>query len=384
MTEYPYFDEMHEKIQEIAEDVAEKFKATAVRADETGDYEIVEENLKRLGELELLGLPIPQNYGGPNRGMRSYVRVAEEIAKACVSTAFALNSQLMCIQCILLAGNEEQKAQYFPSLTEEKIGAFAATEPEAGSDLASLQTTAEKKGEKYILNGKKHYITNGAIADTFIVFAKTAPSKGAKGISAFIVDSATPGIEIGKVEEKMGVKAAPTSEIFFDAVEIPKENRLGEEGEGFKIALQGLNYGRTGISAICVGVSKIALEKAVNFARQREQFGKPIAKKQAVRFKIADMATNIKAMENLTYHTAWLADRGERISKAAAIAKKFNAEKALDITKDTLQIYGGAGYTKEYPVERFYRDVRAMSIVDGTSEIMNVIIARHTIGRLSD
>lgn len=382
MTEYPYFEEVHKKIKDIAEDVAEEIKVTADRADETGDYEIVEENLKRLGELELLGLPIPHDYEGPERGMRSYVRVAEEIAKTSASTAFALNSQLMCIHCILQAGNEEQKAQYLPPLTEEKIGAFAATEPQAGSDLAALQSTAEKEGENYILNGKKHYITNGAIADTLIVFAKTSPTKGAKGISAFIVDSTTPGVEIGKVEEKMGMKAAPATEVFFDDVVVPKENRLGAEGQGFKIALQGLNYGRTGISAICVGVSKIALEKAVDYAKQRKQFGKTIAKQQAIRFKIADMETNIRAMENLTYHTAWLADRGKRISKAAAIAKKFNAEKALDITENTIQIYGGAGYTKEYPVERFYRDVRALPIVDGTSEIMNVVIARHTIGQL--
>ncbi|NIU85461.1 MAG: hypothetical protein GWN31_16960 [Candidatus Thorarchaeota archaeon] len=234
------------------------------------------------------------------------------------------------------------------------------------------------------MNGEKHYITNGSIADTFIVFAKTDPAKGARGISAFIIERDTPGLEMGRVEEKMGVKAAPATQLFLDDAKVPKANRLGKMGEGFNIALQTLDLGRTGLSAICVGVSKESLAMAVEYAKEREQFGQPIANHQGIRFMIADMATFLHAMENLTYHTAWIVDQGEQITKAAAMAKKFNSEHALDITDMTIQIFGGAGYTKEYPVERFYRDAKVTTIADGTTEIMNMVIARKIIGRLKE
>lgn len=384
MEKSAYFEEYHDDIQDTAQEVANEFQKTAAEADETADYSIVKDNLKRLGELGFLGLFLPEQYGGANGGTLGYVKAAVEIAKGCVSTAFSLNSQIMCSKAILMAGTEEQKKKFLPPLGIENIAAFAATEPEAGSDLASLKTTADLNGDTYLLNGEKHYITNGIIADTIIVFAKTSPSKGARGISAFIVDKNTPGLEMGRVEKKMGVKAAPATQLFFDDAEIPTENLLGEEGEGFKIALQCLDLGRIGLSAMCVGIAKIALKKAVEYATVREQFGKPIVKQQGIRFMIGDIATNIKAMENLTYHAAWLADQGERVTQQAAMAKKFNSQRAVEITDKAIQIFGGAGYTKEYPVERYHRDAKVMTIADGTSEIMNVIIARNTIERIKN
>ncbi len=384
MSNYPYFEIFHGSVRETARSVAKEFKETAAEADETGDYEHVKRNLQRLSELDLLAVTLPEAYGGVNAGMRTYVIVAEEIARGCTATAFALNSQLMCISSILVAGNDEQKKKFLPPLAKDAIGAFAATEPTAGSDLAALKTSAELEGDNYVLNGEKHYITNGSIADTFIVFAKTDPAKGARGISAFIIERDTPGLEMGRVEEKMGVKAAPATQLFLDDAKVPKANRLGKMGEGFNIALQTLDLGRTGLSAICVGVSKESLAMAVEYAKEREQFGQPIANHQGIRFMIADMATFLHAMENLTYHTAWIVDQGEQITKAAAMAKKFNSEHALDITDMTIQIFGGAGYTKEYPVERFYRDAKVTTIADGTTEIMNMVIARKIIGRLKE
>lgn len=379
MEKLPYFEDVHKDVQDVAKKAAEEFSQTAPIADEKEDYTIIEKNLKRLGELGILGLRIPAEYGGQGLDMRSYVLSLEEIAKVCPSTALSYDAHVLAADSIMFAGNEDQKKKYLPMLAKDKIGAFALSEPYAGSDAAALKTTAQLKNGKYVLRGEKHFITNGKIADVIVVFAKTDPAKGAKGISAFIVEKGTPGLKIGKLESKMGVRGSPTTQIFLDDVEVPKENLLGKENEGFKIAMEALDIGRIAVAAQSLGISKSAFDVALKYAKERIQFGQPIINFQAIQFMLADMYVKIKASENLTYYAAWLADKGEKVTLYASVAKLFSSEAALEITDKAIQILGGVGYTRDFPVERLHRDAKIMTIGEGTSEIQRLVIARNII-----
>ena len=381
MSKYPYFKDIHEEVLKVARAASEEFKKRASDADRNADHAIVESNLKRLEELNLSGLAIPREYGGQGLDMVAHTLVVEEIAKVCLSTAFTFSTHTQAMGCIYYDGTDEQKKKYLPALCKDKIGAFALTEPSAGSDPASGKTRAKLQGTEYVLNGSKCFCTGGAIADIIIVFASLDPEKGARGINAFIVEKGTPGLKIGKLEDKMGLRASPTTELFMDNCKVPKDNLLGNEGAGFSIAMNSLNYARVFMGAQCIGLSKAALEAAIAYAKERVQFGQPIIKQQAMQFMIAEMAAKIQAMESLTYHAAWLIDQKEPFAKEAAITKLFNAEAAMWITDKAIQIHGGVGYTKDYLVERYHRDAKIMEIAEGTSEIQKIVISRAVIGR---
>jgi len=381
MSKYPYFSDIHEEVVKVARVASDEFNKRASEADQKADHSIVESNLKRLAELNLSGLSIPKEYGGQGLDMISHVLVVEEIAKACVSTAFTFSTHTQAMGCIYQDGTDEQKRKYIPILCKDKIGAFALTESTAGSDPGSGKTRAKLQENDYILSGSKCFCTGGAIADVIVVFATTDPEKGARGISAFLVDKGTPGLKIGKVEDKMGLRASPTTELFLDDCAIPRDHRLGIEGTGFTIAMNSLNYARVFMGAQCIGLSKAALETSIAYAKERVQFGQPIIKLQAIQFLIADMATKINAMENIIYHAAWLMDKGENFATEASMAKLFCAEAATWISDRAIQILGGIGYTKDYPVERYHRDAKIMEIAEGTSEIQKIVISRAAIGR---
>ncbi len=382
MSDYPYFRDVHEDVREIARGAAEEFKKTAAEADETADYSIVERNLKRLGELGLLGLHMPEEYGGAGLDLVSHYVALEEIAKGCLATAFSYNTHRLAMDVINIGGTEEQKKKYLPPLCKDKIASFAITEPEAGSDAAAIKTRAKLEGNEYVLNGSKHFISNTIIADTNVLIAITDPEKKTRGFSGFIVEKGTPGLKIVGVEKKMGVKASPTTEYFLDNCRVPKENLLGIEGEGFSTAMQALEIARIGIGILGLGLSKAALQIAIAYAKERVQFGRPIIMNQAIQFHIADMASKIEAVENLLYHAAWLKDQGKSITKEASIAKLLATESCLFITDKAISILCGPGYTKDYPVERYHRDAKVLEMAAGTSEIQRLIISRQVVGKL--
>src|SRR5690606_23517321 len=277
-------------------------------------------------------------------------------------------------------GTLEQKERFLRPLAEgKKLGAYGLTEPGSGSDAAGMRTTAVRDGDSYVLNGSKIFITNGGEAEIYVVFALTDPEKKHRGITAFIVEKGTPGFSFGKKEQKLGIRSSPTLEILFDNCRIPAENRLGEEGEGFKIAMMTLDGGRNGIAAQAVGIAQGAFDAALAYAKEREQFGKPIAAQQAIQFKLADMATRIEASRLLTYQAAWLESQGLPYGKASAMAKLFAGDTAMDVTIEAVQIFGGYGYTREYPVERMMRDAKITQIYEGTNEIQRLVIARHLL-----
>lgn len=337
------------------------------------------EILKELGELGLLGMMVPPEYGGSGADAVGYVAALSEVAYACASTAVVMSVQnsIVC-ESLLRFGTQKQKERFLIPLAKgEVIGAFALTEPEAGSDPVSQSTTAEKYGDHYVLNGTKRFITSGKNAQTVIVTAKTDPTKRHKGISAFIVPKATPGFNTGHKEEKMGLRASDTTDLIFDQCKVPADQRLGDEGQGFHIAMQGLDGGRIGIAAQSVGVAQAAFDASVKYAKKRTQFGRSISKFQGLRWMIADMATQIEAARQLTLAAAVLKDRGENFTLQAAMAKLFASEMVNRVTGQAIQIHGGYGYTKDYPVERYYRDARVFTIYEGTSEIQRVVISNH-------
>lgn len=335
------------------------------------------DNVRDMASLGLLGLPVPEKYEGAALDTITYMIAIEEISCACASTGAILAVHISAgIMPLLLFGTEPQKQQYIPELASgEKLGAFALTEPNAGSDASGLVTTAKKNGNEYIINGAKCFITNGGEAETYIVFATVDKSKGVKGITAFIVEKNTPGFFIGKKEEKMGIRASSTTELTFDDCRIPVENLLGREGEGFKIAMIILDGARIGIAAQAVGIARAAFEEALQYARVREQFGKPIAQQQAVAFMLADMAIQIEAARQLVYHAAALKDAGLPYGTEAAMAKTFASDMAVKVALDAIQIMGGYGYSREYPVERLLRDAKITQIYEGTNQIQRVVIA---------
>jgi len=374
---YPYFEDFHEDIKNLAKNVSQELEKRAREADEKSSEEIMRENLKMLAELGFLGINIPEQYGGQGLDERSVVLSLEEIARGCAATAFSLGGHYLAVDSILIGGDEALKQKFLPRLAKDSIGAFALTEPNAGSDAASIVTRAEKKNGYYVLRGEKHYITNGSIADVFVVFAKTSPEKGARGITAFVVERGTPGLLIGKKEEKLGVRASPTNQVFLDNVEVPAENIIGKVDEGFKIAMQALTIGRIGMAAQAIGISRLALQLAINYAENRVQFGQPIINQQAIQFMLSDMFAMLRASEELTYRAAWLADRKADVTLEAAVAKLYATEAAKLIVDKSLQIHGGIGYTRDQVIERLYRDVRILMIAEGTSEIQRIIIFRN-------
>ena len=359
----------------VAEFAEREIKPKAQEIDETGEFP--SENIKKMAKLNLLGLPIPNEYGGAGVDTVSYVLAVEEVSKQCASTGVIMSVHTSVgTYPIYLFGTEDQKQKYVPPLAKgERIGAFALTEPSAGSDAAGVQTTAVLKGDQYILNGSKIFITNGSVAGSVVVMAMTDKSKGHRGISAFIVERDTPGFTYGSLEKTMGMIGSDTSELVFEECKIPKENLLAKEGMGFKIAMKALDAGRIGIAAQALGIAEAAMEESIKYSKEREQFGRPIASFQAIQWMIANMATEIEAARMLIYNAAQQKDKGERYSNEAAMAKLYASETAMRATTKALQIHGGYGYIKDYPVERFFRDAKITEIYEGTSEIQRLVIA---------
>lgn len=353
--------------------------ATAAERDRTKEFPA--ENFRQMGELGLMGMMIPEEYGGESADTISYVLALSEIAYACASTAVVMSVQnsIVC-ESFNKFGTEEQKQEYLILLASGGIiGAFGLTEPEAGSDPVSQQTTAVKDGEDYIINGTKRFVTSGKRAKVCLVTAKTDESKGHKGISCFIIPKGTPGLKVGHMEDKMGLRASDTADLILENCRVPAANMLGKEGDGFKIAMSGLDSGRIGIAAQSCGVAMAAFDAAVKYAKNRRQFGAAISKHQAIRFQIADMATQIEAAKQLTFSAASRKDRGEVYTKEASIAKLFASEMVNEVTARAIQIHGGYGFTKDYDVERYYRDARVFTIYEGTSEIQRVVISNQVL-----
>lgn len=337
-----------------------------------------EETVKKMAELNLMGIPWEEKYGGAGCDNLCYAIAVEEISRVCGSTGITLAAHISLGSFPIYAfGTEEQKKKYLVPLAKgEHIGAFGLTEANAGSDAKGTQTKAVLKGDKYILNGSKIFITNGGVAETLVVTAVTDKSQGVHGISSFIIEKDFPGFSIGKKEEKLGLRGSDTVELVFEDCEVPKENLLGKEGEGFKQFMKTLDGGRVSIGAMALGIAQGALDKSIPYAKERTQFGKPIAKFQAIQWMIADMATEIEAARHLVYNAARLEDAGRPFAKESAMCKLFASEAAMRATKDAIQIHGGYGYTKDYPVERYYRDAKLCEIGEGTSEIQRIVISR--------
>jgi len=357
-------------------------KEVAPLAEETDSEEKPPlELLKKAAMQGFLGATIPEEYGGVGLDTVSYCMLLEELAKACASTAMTISVHNgLAAKTILDNGNDEQKGKYLePMAMGERIGAFALTEPAAGSDAAALEATAIKDGEEFVLNGNKIWVSNGGIADVFLVFAKTDPDAGAKGISAFIVERGMPGFKVRYREKTLGLRGLTCNTLYFDDCRVPADNLLGQEGGGFKIAMKALDFARLSLSAICLGGAQAALEAGIQFAIEHEQFGGPIALKQAIQNFIADTAAEIEALRYLVYHTAWLADQGEPYTRDASIAKLVGSQIAMRAANRMLQVHGGYGYMKEYAIERMYRDFRALEITEGTSEIQRFIIASNIL-----
>ena len=338
--------------------------------------------IKEMGELGLMGVFIPEEYGGSGADVISYLLAVEELAKVDpgVAVTMSVNNSVCCFP-ILKFGTEEQKKKFLPQLaTGEVIGGFCLTEPNAGSDAGSLKTKAVKKGDKYIINGSKAWITNAGVGKYFVLLASTNPEAGHKGISAFIVDAEHPGFIVDKPEDKMGMRSSKTCMVTLEDLEVPEENLLGKEGMGFKIALTTLNHSRIGIGAQALGIARGAFEEGVRYSTERVQFGKPIAKQQAIQFKIADMATRIEAAESLVYYAGFMDSIGKADPKLSSMAKMYASETAIFCTYEALQIHGGYGYSKEYKIERLYRDARVTTIYEGTNEIQRLVIAKSLLG----
>ena len=331
--------------------------------------------VKKLADLNYLGMAIPEEHGGPGLDAISILVVLEELAYGCAGIATTAGANSLAIYPILLAGGKEQQQQYLPSIARGRLAAFCLTEPEAGSDVAAISTTAQRGEAGYVINGEKCFITNGGVADIHTVFATVDPSQGLKGLSAFIVPADTPGLTTGKQEKKMGIRSSDTTEVLFDEVQIPVENRLGKEGSGFKLAMETLDIARPSIGALSVGLARAAYERALNYAKERVQFGRPIARLQAIQFMLAEMATEIDAARLLTYRAAYLKEQGKPFSREAAMCKYYAADMAMKVTTEALQIMGGYGYSRENPMEKYMRDAKIMQIYEGTNQIQRLVIA---------
>ncbi|RHW40032.1 acyl-CoA dehydrogenase [Lysinibacillus yapensis] len=369
--------EEHQQLREMIREFA--LNEVAPTAAERDEEERFDRGIwEKMAELGLTGIPWSEEYGGAGFDYVAYAIAVEELSRVCASTGVTLSAHTSLAGWpIYQFGTEEQKQKYLRPMAEgKKIGAYCLTEAGSGSDAGGMKTTAKREGDEYVLNGSKIFITNGGIADIYIVFAVTDPQSKHKGTSAFIVESNYPGFGVGKKEKKMGIRSSPTTEIIFDQCRVPKENMLGNEGEGFIVAMKTLDGGRNGIAAQAVGIAQGALDAATEYAKERIQFGKPIVANQGISFKLADMATAVEASRLLTYQAAWLESNNLPYGKASAMAKLMAGDTAMSVTTDAVQVFGGYGYTKDYPVERYMRDAKITQIYEGTQEIQRLVISR--------
>jgi len=373
-------DREHEQIRQLVRDFANNEVAPgAAQRDEEEHFD--EAVFKKMAELGLTGIPWPEEYGGAGMDYLAYVIAVEELSRVCASTGVALSAHTSLAGWpIFKFGTEEQKQKYLTPMAEGRwIGAYGLTEPGSGSDAAGMRTTAVRDGDDYILNGSKVFITNGGAAQVYVVFAMTNPEQKTRGISAFILEQGMPGFSIGKKEKKMGIRASTTVELVFEDCRVPAANRLGDEGFGFKIAMMTLDGGRNGIAAQALGIAQGAFELARDYAKERKQFGQSIAGQQAIQFKLADMATKIEAARLLTYQAAWLESTGHPYGQASAMSKVFASDTAMQVTTEAVQVFGGYGYIRDYPVERMMRDAKITQIYEGTNEIQRMVIARYVL-----
>lgn len=373
-------NENQKMIAQMVRDFAEKeIRPNFMEWDESQEFPV--HVFKKLGELGLMGVFIPEEYGGSGFGYDEYITVISEISKVCGSIGLSVAAHnSLCTGHIYYHGSEAQKKKYLPKLASaEFIGAWGLTETGTGSDAGGMNTTAVLEGNEWVLNGSKNFITHGKSGDVAVVIARTGEKGDSKGMSAFIIEKGTPGFSAGKKENKMGMRASETCELIFDNCRIPAENLIGEKGKGFQQAMQILDGGRISIGALALGIAKGAFEAAVKYAKEREQFGRPIAQFQAISFKLADMATQIEAAELLLFQAAYLKNNKKNLTKESAIAKYYASEVAVRVADDAVQIFGGYGYTKDFPVEKFYRDAKLCTIGEGTSEIQKLVISRELL-----
>jgi alkylation response protein AidB-like acyl-CoA dehydrogenase len=374
-----FLDEEQEQIREMVHDLClERVEPRAAEIDESGDFPW---DIKELfAKHDILGIPFTPDYGGVSGSALTLIVAVEEISKFCATSSLILSVQSLGSLPIWLAGTEEQKRKYLPPLARgEKLAAYALTEPGSGSDAGGMRTRAIRRGDAYVINGSKTFITGGSVADTLVVFARTDQDGDtpARNISAFIVEKTMPGFKVGKLEKKLGIRGSPTAQLFFEDLAVPAENRIGDEGEGFKIALRVLDHSRPGIAAQALGIAEGAFDLARRYARERRQFGKPIAEFQGIQFMLADMATQIEAARVLTYAAGEALDRQRpEISVSSSMAKVFASDTAMRVTTDAVQILGGYGYLREFPAERMMRDAKITQIYEGTNEIQRFVIAR--------
>ncbi|MFQ6615867.1 MAG: acyl-CoA dehydrogenase family protein [Fidelibacterota bacterium] len=380
-----FLTEEHHMLRDMVRDFAAN-EVAPVAAELDRDGTFPHEIIKKMGELGLMGIPIPESYGGSGMDTMAYATAVYEVAKVCASTAITLaaHTSLGCIP-ILLVGTEDQKKKYLPDLASGKIlGAFGLTEPEAGSDAGATKTTAVLDGDEWVINGGKIFTTNAGVAGLITITAQAMIDKKKEGIGAFVIETDSPGLNIGPAEKKMGWKASDTRQIFFEDLRIPKENLLGEPADGFKTFLRTLTGGRISVGALSVGTAQGAYEAALKYSREREAFGRPIHRFQAVGFKLADMATQIEAAKLLVAQAARLYDQQRNAVKEAAMAKLFASEMAMRVTTDAIQVFGGYGYIKDYPAERYFRDAKVLTIGEGTSEIQRLVILREILSSLEE
>jgi len=370
----------HEKMRKFTAEFAQKeIKPGASDRDEKEEFDL--DIFFKMSEAGLTGIPWPEEYGGAGSDYLTYIMVVEEISKVDASAGITLSTHTsLCSWPIYEYGNEEQKKKYLVSLAQgKKLGAFGLTEPSAGSDAGNMQTTAVLDGDYYIINGTKQFISNAGYAEIYVIFAYTDKSKKKKGISAFILEKGMEGFSFGKKEKKLGIRSSPTGDLVFQNVRVPRENLLGGEGDGFKIAMSTLDGGRNGVAAQALGIAAGALAEAKNYAKRREQFGQPIANFQAISFKLADMATKVDAARLLTYRAAVLKSKKLPYAKESAMSKLYASDVAMEVTVEAVQVLGGYGFTREYPLERFMRDAKITQIYEGTNEIHRLVISRYIL-----
>ena len=376
--EFEFSDTQQEIIDHVREFCEQELKPKAEETDASGEYPA--DNIRRMAEMDLFGIASPEEFGGMAMDVLTWTAAAEAISRACTTSGAVFGAHMLAQYPIMVFGTDEQKTKYLtPLTTGEKIGAFGLTEPGAGSDAGSVATKAEREGDDYILNGTKIFITNGGEAEIYVIIANVQPGRGTRGLTAFIVEKGTPGFEFGKNERKMAFPALPNRELIFDNARVPAENILGRERRGFRVAMETLAMGRIGMAIGAVGLAQAAYDAAIVYAQQREQFGQPIASFQAIQFMLADMATEIEAARLLSYQAAWLKDQGKDFEKQAAMAKLFASETCTRVCNKAVQIHGGYGYTKDYAVERYYREAKLFEIVEGTSEIQRLVIANRCL-----